>query len=215
MVKAIFWDNDGVLVDTERLYFLATQRVLASVGINLTQQMYFDLFLVQATGAWHLAEEKGFSSLDVDRLRRERNALYLTLLQTESEAIDGVDEVLRLLRGKYLMGVVTSSHREHFEAAHRRTGLSKYFDFTLTAEDYSKYKPDPEPYLAAVTKTGFSKDECIAIEDSVPGLTSATAAGLRCVIIPNDLTRSGNFDRAYQILKNVRGIPALLSRTFS
>jgi HAD superfamily hydrolase (TIGR01509 family) len=213
MIKAILWDNDGVLVDTERFYFLATQRVLASVGIELTQQMYYDLFLVQAKGAWHLAEARGFSTQDVDRLRRERNELYLRLLETDASAIDGIEEVLRVLHGKFLMGVVTSSHRDHFEATHRRTGLTKYFDFTLTAEDYARYKPDPEPYLAAVLKAGFPKEECIAIEDSERGLRSATSAGLKCVIIPNDLTRNGNFDAAYQILKSVRGIPVLLSHT--
>src|SRR6266480_1610606 len=57
--KAIFWDNDGVLVETEHLYFQATQHVLASVGIPLTQQDYVELFLVQGRGAWHVAMERG------------------------------------------------------------------------------------------------------------------------------------------------------------
>jgi hypothetical protein len=61
MIKAIFWDNDGVLVDTERLYFHATQHVLATVGILLTKEQYIALFLVQGKGAWHLAAEKGIS----------------------------------------------------------------------------------------------------------------------------------------------------------
>ena len=51
MIKAIFWDNDGILVDTERLYFLATQRVLATVGVSLTKEQYIELFLVQGKGA--------------------------------------------------------------------------------------------------------------------------------------------------------------------
>ena len=213
MIKAIFWDNDGVLVDTERLYFQATKQILASVDVDLTQQMYFDLFLVKATGAWQLAAEKGCSPTDIDRLRHERNALYLSLLQTEARAIDGVEEILSLLHGKYVMGVVTSSHRDHFTATHSTTGLAKYFDFVLTAEDYAHYKPDPEPYRTAIRRAGFPGSECIVVEDSVRGLTSALGAGLRCVIIPNDLTRSASFAGAYQILKNIRGIPALLSRT--
>ncbi len=213
MVKAIFWDNDGILVDTERLYFEATQRVLATVGVNLTEQLYHDLFLVKATGAWHLAAEKGCSPGEVERLRRVRYETYLGLLQTEAKAIDGVEEVLRLLRGKYVMGVVTSSHREHFDAAHKRTGLVGYFDFVLAAEDYSRYKPDPEPYTKAVAMTAYSKEECIAVEDSMRGLISARAAGLRCVVIPTELTRVAPFDGAYRVLRSIRELPSLLSQT--
>jgi beta-phosphoglucomutase-like phosphatase (HAD superfamily) len=76
MPKAIFWDNDGVLVDTEELYFKATQKVLAAVGIALTEQDYIELFLVQGRGAFHLAEERGISRAGVEDLRAERNALY-------------------------------------------------------------------------------------------------------------------------------------------
>src|SRR4029450_11094919 len=56
--KAIFWDNDGVLVNTEHIYFEATQRILATIGIPLTPNQYLEMFLVQGKGAWHLAEER-------------------------------------------------------------------------------------------------------------------------------------------------------------
>jgi len=83
MIKAIFWDNDGVLVDTERLYFLATQQTLATVGVPLTKEQYIELFLVQGKGAWHLAAEKGVSPSAIEQLRHERNTLYSTLLCQE------------------------------------------------------------------------------------------------------------------------------------
>ena len=73
MVEAIFWDNDGVLVETEHLYFQATQHVLAAVGIQLTEAEYIQLFLVQGIGAWHLAEARGVAPGDIDKLRHERS----------------------------------------------------------------------------------------------------------------------------------------------
>jgi HAD superfamily hydrolase (TIGR01509 family) len=211
MIKAILWDNDGVLVDTEHLFFLATQKILASVGVVLSQEMYVDLFLVQGKGAWHLAEAKGITPANVIQLRIQRDAQYLNLLSTQAKVNDGVEEVLSTLHCKYLMGVVTSSQREHFELVHNTTGLMKYFAFILTCEDYIKFKPDPEPYLTAIQKSGFKKEECIAIEDSERGLASATAAGLKCFIIPNRLTRSGVFLNAHKILKNIRDLPAELT----
>ena len=80
MVEAIFWDNDGVLVDTEHLYFEATRRVLAQAGIELTEDDYRELFLVQGRGAWHLAEARGLSAPAVEALKEQRNALYAELI---------------------------------------------------------------------------------------------------------------------------------------
>jgi HAD superfamily hydrolase (TIGR01509 family) len=118
-----------------------------------------------------------------------------------------VEAVLNTLYGKYLMGVVTSSKQEHFEVMHRSTGLLKYFAFVLTCEDYSKFKPDPDPYLTAIQRTGYKKEECIAVEDSERGLSSATAAGLKCIVIPHRLTRSGIFLTAHKVLKSIKNLP--------
>ncbi|MFZ1978970.1 MAG: HAD hydrolase-like protein, partial [Bacteroidota bacterium] len=107
MIKAILWDNDGVLVDTEVLYFLATQEVLATAGITLTEKMYIELLLIQGRGAWHLAEAKGLTPADIAGLRIQRDERYLELLDSQAKVIDGVEDVLNILYGRYLMGVVT------------------------------------------------------------------------------------------------------------
>src|SRR5207245_11783056 len=128
MTRAIFWDNDGVLVNTEHLYFQATQQTLGGVGIALTQEQYMELFLVQGKGAWHLVEDMGLGPDDIERLRNERNALYAQWLDQAPLLIDGVAQVLDALYGRYLMGIVTSSRKDHFDVIHKRTGLLKYFD---------------------------------------------------------------------------------------
>lgn len=211
MIKAIFWDNDGILVDTERLYFAATKKTLAYAGINLTKEMYIEYFLVKGNGTWHLAGEKGLSSGDINELRNNRNELYSKMLEKECRIIDGAKDVLENLHGKFLMGIVTSSRKNHFDLIHRPLGILKYFDFILTGEDYKKFKPDPEPYLLAVEKSGFNKDECVAVEDSERGLISAKAAGIHCFVIPNELTCNGNFATADKVLKNISELPVELT----
>ncbi len=210
MIKAILWDNDGVLVDTEHLYFEATRRVLDSVGIPLSQEQYIELFLKQARGAWHLAEERGMLPDEVVRLRDERNALYGRLLGDGPRLIQGVVEVLDALHGKYIMGIVTSSRRDHFDLIHESSGLLEYFDFVLTSDDFARTKPDPEPYLKAIEKSGVEDEACIAIEDSERGLEAATGAGIRCLIVPSALTRGRRFPGAHRILDSVREIPGAL-----
>lgn len=210
LIKAIFWDNDGVLVETEHLYFQATERVLASVGIHLSQEDYLELFLVTGRGAWHLAEESGIPASEIDRLRNQRNALYADLLVQAPRLAADTARVLHALHGKYVMGVVTSSRKDHFDLIHRSTGLLRYFDFVLTAGDYSHAKPDPEPYLRAVERSGLGPEACVAIEDSERGLASAEAAGISCIVVPSALTKGCNFPGAHRILGSIGEILTVL-----
>ena len=208
MIKAIFWDNDGVLVDTERLYFQATQDIMAAAGRPLSEADYLEYFLRQGTGAWHLLDN--VSADEVARLRHARNERYSELLRNEACAIDGVDDVLRQLHGNYTMGIVTSSRRDHFELIHARCDLLRHFDFVLTSDELPRVKPHPDPYLIAIERAGVPAEACIAIEDSERGLQAATAAGIRCIVIPTPLTARGRFDAATRIIDRVDEIPAAL-----
>jgi HAD superfamily hydrolase (TIGR01509 family) len=206
MLRAIFWDNDGVLVDTERLYYDATRAVLGRAGVELTEDVYEDLSLRQGMSVFDLLRRRGTGEEEIQRLRGERDTDYLRLLQAGALVIDGVEETLHALHGKLRMGVVTSSQKQHFDVAHRASGLARYFDFVLTREDYERTKPDPEPYLKALERTGARPDECIVIEDTERGLQAARAAGLRCIVIPNGMIRSGDFSAAHAVLPSVRGV---------
>lgn len=98
------------------------------------------------------------------------------------------------------MAVVTSSNHDHFERIHRQTDLMRFFDFVLADGDYSDHKPHPAPYLAAAERLSVDPSRCLAIEDAERGLRSATAAKMSCVVIPNALSETGNFDSALGIL---------------
>lgn len=210
MYKAIFWDNDGVLVDTEKLYYLANKMMFETIGVTLTEQLYHDNFLVKSSGAWHLTKELGISALQLQELRDLRNKLYAELLCREKLLIEGVFETLEYLSDKYHMSIVTSSRKDHFDLIHRSTDILHYFKFILTGEDFTQYKPHPEPYLMALKRSGFSKEECIIIEDSERGLQSANAAGIDCIIIPHRLSREGNFSGAVKILDSIAELKNIL-----
>lgn len=196
MLKALLWDNDGVLVDTERFYFQATRELLAEVGVEFSEAQYRHHLLVAGTGAWHLAAERGYSAVEIADLKRRRDERYRDLLLVEDVAIPGVAELLAELHTRIRMAIVTSSRRTHFEAIHGRTGLSRYFELILAREDYKSSKPDPEPYVTAVERLQLAASECLVIEDSERGLTAAKAAGLACWVIPSSLTRDSDFRAA-------------------
>jgi HAD superfamily hydrolase (TIGR01509 family) len=207
MLKALLWDNDGVLVDTEELYFRATREVLLEVGIDLSRDLFIRISLEQGRSAFDLASEQGLSQEVITRLRDDRNKRYSSLLRKGVRMLDGVENALRHLHGKVLMGVVTSSRREHFDIIHNATGLLRFFDFVLAREDYKKSKPNPEPFFAAMRQNGLKPEHCIIVEDSARGLAAAKAAGIRCIVVPTFLSRGSDFQGAYRVLDTIQQVP--------
>lgn len=210
MLKAILWDNDGVLVDTEGLYFQACREILETLGVGLSEARFIEYFLKSSDGLRRIAAEHGIDEQTLGSARIRRNARFTELVRAGVPVIDGARQVLRQLHGTVRMGIVTSSRREHFEIIHAATGLLDYIDFTLMREDYRNSKPDPEPYLTAMRQNGLSAAECVVIEDSDRGLRAALAAGLRCIVIPYGLTRGLDFTGALRQLTDIRQVPPLI-----
>jgi HAD superfamily hydrolase (TIGR01509 family) len=210
MVEAILWDNDGVLVDTECLFFESTRRTLARVGIELSLEQFLVLSMRQGRSAFKLAAERGWAEQQIAELKRERDALYSEMLRRQTDVLPGVPETLRSLQGRMRMAVVTSSQRQHFDVMHADLGLTRYFEFVLTREDYGEAKPSPESYLLALHRLGMKAESCVAVEDSERGLAAARAAGLRCLVIPNDVTRNSSFHGATRILSGAAAVLDML-----
>jgi HAD superfamily hydrolase (TIGR01509 family) len=204
VLKAILWDNDGVLVDTEKLYFQAGRERVEKEGVELTTDKFIEQSLKKGMSVFDVLPNQDLEY--IDRLRVERDARYSELLHTELEVIDGARETLVALQGRVRMGVVTGAHREHFDIIHSQTHMLPFFEFVLAREDYEKSKPDPDAYLTAMRLHGLKPEECIVVEDSERGCKAAADAGLRVFVVPNELSQDGDFSPAYKILNNVREV---------
>ncbi len=207
--KAIFWDNDGVLVDTEQFYFEANRRVYAEHDIELSLEQYKQFFLLESRGAWHLMDGKGYSEEKIESLKKQRNGIYAELVSTEDIIVESAAQTLEQLSPHYFMAIVTSAYREHFEVIHARSGFMKYFSFVLANGDYARSKPQPDPYLLAIERSGFAPADCIVVEDSERGLRAAKAAGLDCFVIKTEMTADADFskaDRVFDSLGEVREV---------
>jgi HAD superfamily hydrolase (TIGR01509 family) len=176
--RAILWDNDGVLVDTERVFFEANRRVLATLGVEASWADFEEINLRRGESLLSLS---GLDGDDLRALYARRDALYSELLSTEEIAIAGMGELLGRLAPRFRMGIVTSSRRAHFKIIHARSGLMRHFEFHVVREDYSLGKPHPDGYLAGIHRAGLPPDRCLAVEDSPRGVASARAAGLEVV----------------------------------
>ena len=211
MFEGIFWDNDGVLMETEHLYYQANAEALAQAGVELSLEEFCRISLRQGESVLELAAGAGRSDGDAAELRRFRDDIYYRLLGEMARVIPGVQATLAQLHGRFHMAIVTSCGRANFQQMHRESGLLGYFDFILTREDYGASKPDPEPYRTACARAGLSPSRCLAIEDSERGVTSAARAGLVVAAIPGEMNRGGDFSAARWLLDGIHELPVLLN----
>jgi len=210
-LKAILWDNDGVLVDTERFYFEASRVALGRLGVEFDEAVYVDHCLRRGASCFELARAQGVGEAEIAAARAARDAHYSELIGGGVELIPGVLETLEALHGRVPMAVVTSSQPHHFELQHARTGAQRFFEFVLTGADYARFKPDPEPYLVAAARLSVAPADCLVVEDSERGLLSATRAGMRCAVVPRWLSGSGDLAAAWRVLPEVTRVPELFA----
>lgn len=210
MKKYILFDNDGVLVETEKWYYRANVEILKSMGIEISDERYKEI-MIKGQSALMLASERGYDSESVEKHRDKRNELYQHYIRTEDIEIKGVTEILRELQKRYSMGIVTSSRREDFNLIHDSRSIIKYMKFALCSGEYKRSKPHADPYLEGLTLLGGEKREAIVVEDSGRGLRSAVNAGIDCVIVHNDFTSSHDFSDATHRIKTLHELEELLS----
>ena len=209
MKKYILFDNDGVLVETEKWYFEANVKALKEINIKLDEDIYMEIMARGGT-AWEVAQKQGISKKVIDTQRFKRNIFYQEFLQTKDIEINGVKDILSELQKDYKMAIITTSRRVDFDLIHKNRGIVDFMDFTLCVEEYKRAKPYPDPYLAGLKKFDANKEETIVVEDSQRGLTSAYNAGIECVIVKNEFTKSHDFSKANYFIDSLKELKTLL-----
>ena len=211
MKKYLLFDNDGILVETEKYYYQANVKSLSEIGVDLEFDVYMEIMARGGT-AWEAAKKRGFSQKIIDKQRTIRDIYYQEFIQNQNIEIDGVLEVLEELSKDYKMGIVTTSRRVDFDLVHNKRDIVKYMDFTLCVEEYPRSKPYADPYLAGMKKFNAVREECLIIEDSQRGLNAALNAEIECAVVYNEFTKTHDLSKATYKLKNIRDLPTLLGK---
>ena len=197
MIKAIIFDMDGVLIDSEPLYFKANVLSLKPHGIDLTKDDYLEFGVAKGIKNLYIKlSEKYGVELDHD-LVNELKRKYLTdLMRTRLQPRPGAKELLDLLEDKYLLGLASSSGRKTINESLSAVNMRKYFKEISSGADVEQTKPFPDVYLNVAEKLCVEPESCVAIEDSESGVTAGKRAGMKVIAAPNDFTASMNFDDA-------------------
>jgi HAD superfamily hydrolase (TIGR01509 family) len=184
-LAAVLFDMDGLLVDSEPLWFEVESEVMARLGgrWDTSDQEALVGGSLERTVSYLLARAvRPASPDDVGRWLVE--AMVSVVASADLAVLPGALELLTEVRTAGLPhALVTSSERKIMDAVQARAGVS--FAVTVCAEDVSASKPDPEPYLLAAARLGADPRRCVALEDSPNGVAAAEAAGCLLVAVPS------------------------------
>ncbi len=197
MIRALIFDLDGLILDTESVVYASWQSAYRDHGVPLPLDLWQRAIGSDETHfeplSYLLARRPG---LDVEELQAQRRAVRDRLLARLTPCA-GVAERIAEARERGLgLAVASSSEREWVEHHLGRLGLRAHFAALRCREDVARVKPDPALYLGALEALGVEPEHALAFEDSTNGVAAAVAAGLRCVAIPGPMTRGLCFDAA-------------------
>jgi len=196
MIKAIIFDFDGTIIDTETAWFDAFRFAYKEHGVELALEQYSQCIgtNLSAFNPYEYLVTELKLPIDLAAFKERIHAQHTAFMEKE-KVRDGVLDWLELAKASGLkIGLATSSHRAWIDKYAEQLGIGHYFECIRTADDVTNVKPDPELYLKALEGLGVKPEEAIAIEDSPNGARAAAAAGMKCIIVPNTITRSLSFD---------------------
>lgn len=209
-IQTIFWDCDGTLANSEMLFLQACRTVFKDYGVVIPDQFISEENFGKNISVFDLLKRSGFDDDTIRAARIKRNEVYAAYLRDRVSFMDGVENTLRFLKGKILMGIVSNAYREHLNITIEKLLLNEYFNFSIAGEDVKKSKPDPESYLLAIEKAGTNPSHCLAIEDNTRGVFAAKNAGIQCFLIPNELMPRDDYRFADKVFRNAHDLLAFL-----
>lgn len=189
-IKAVIFDMDGVLIDTEKHYFSCWLQASKEAGFPFREEQALMLRSCDAKVAEKMMKEIFGEEFDYYAIRERRRQLVKERLETYGlEKKPGVEETLRFLRAKGIKTAVATATPLELTKEHlTKLGLLELFDRIVSAKEVEHGKPAPDVYLYACKQIGEEPCNCIAVEDSPNGIMSAYSAGLKPVMVP-DLTQ--------------------------
>lgn len=211
---AVIFDMDGLLVDTERLQFGASDRVLQDLrGVTLPREVMVSLVGLRSDQCWQRMKEMYDLSEPVEDLEAAQARYYAPMLREQSEAMPGARELITTLHAEgYPLGIASSSPLWQIDAVIERLDIRGVLGAVASGEEVAHGKPAPDVYLLAAERLGADPARTVALEDSGPGTQSAKAAGMYVIAVPTPETASHSFDAADLILPSLVGAAPAIAR---
>lgn len=194
--SALIFDMDGLMIDSERLYFAAEREMAAAHGKEIRDEQLWPLMGRKPIESLRLLRKILGIGTPPEELLAWRNRLMLEKMRRDLGAMPGLFEILDVFKGRLKLAVATGAQQEFLDIALDTLRIREYFDVLQTADAVERGKPDPEIYLIACRRLGLQPGECIVLEDARNGVLAGKAAGCPVIAVPSDYTRGQDFSEA-------------------
>lgn len=209
MIKALIFDFDGLILDTEGPVYQSWEELYRSHGLEFTIDLYAEVLGTTDTTfdlMAHLQEQTG-REIDTRSVEARRRARELAMI-AERPVLPGIEAYLQAARQMELgLGVASSSSCDWVNGHLKRLGLLENFQCIVGSDDVDRTKPDPALFLKALDCLGAGPKEAVVFEDSPRGIEAANRAGIFCVAVPNPLSRQLDLSHADLRLDSLEDLP--------
>ena len=179
--KAFLFDCDGTIADSMPLHYIGWQKALAEYGCTtFTEKDFYDMGGIPVAEVVRILNKRDGLSIPVEEFADRKEEFYYELIH-ELKAVPEVLEHIHATHGKIPFAVVSGSTRESVVKSLETLGILHLFDTLVCAGDYTRGKPNPEPFLLAASRLGIAPANCLVFEDADVGIEAATAAGMASV----------------------------------
>jgi HAD superfamily hydrolase (TIGR01509 family) len=201
MLQGILFDLDGVLVDSEPLYFRAVKDSFAHYGIEITEEEYVRRWMIERTHTRGALKDRNLN-IDIEELRGLKERLFLEYVKG-IQMIPKAMDLLERYDGKYPYGLISSEVREMILKKTEKFDLIRFFKISVAGDEVKKGKPDPEPYRKGCELLGLDPKYVLVIEDNPTGVIAGNAAGCKTIAYPNGFTARMDFSLANARVKSL------------
>ena len=213
MLKAIIFDMDGLMIDSERVTFECYQEILKGMNLTMDEEFYKTLLGKPLKGIYQRFYDVYGNDFPIEDVIKDVHALMAKRFETEGVPIKtGLKSLLEYLKeNNYKTIVATSSNRDRVDTILSQAQITDYFDDSICGDEVTKGKPNPEVFLKSCQKLGVNVDEAIVLEDSEAGIQASYDAGIKVICIPDMKYPEKQYEeKTFKILKDLNDVTEYL-----